>query len=161
MARTRYVPDRGLSARMGLTVFLLGLLYVALIALVTSYTSLALGLVIAGGALFAQWFFSDRVALYSMGGKEVSPQEAPELHAIIDRLCALMSPSTAASVHCAAMAKQRQIRIEQRGALAADLRGDLVARISRAFLPGLTGRSGLRHQRGRARNRDDDAPVPA
>ncbi|MEO7981755.1 MAG: zinc metalloprotease HtpX [Sporichthyaceae bacterium] len=89
MARTRYVPDRGLSARMGLTVFLLGLLYVALIALVTSYTSLALGLVIAGGALFAQWYFSDRIALYAMHGRVVTPAEAPELHGIVDRLCAL------------------------------------------------------------------------
>jgi heat shock protein HtpX len=89
MARTRYVPDRGLSARMGLTVFLLGLLYVALIALVTSYTSLVLGLVIAGGALFAQWFFSDRIALYAMHGRVVTPEEAPQLHGIVDRLCAL------------------------------------------------------------------------
>jgi heat shock protein HtpX len=89
MARTRYVPDRGLSARMGFTVFLLGLLYVALIVLVTSYTSLVLGLVIAGGALFAQWFFSDRIALYAMHGRVVTPEEAPELHGIVDRLCAL------------------------------------------------------------------------
>jgi heat shock protein HtpX len=89
MARTRYVPDRGLSARMGLTVFLLGLLYVVLIVLVTSYTGLVLGLVIAGGALFAQWFFSDRIALYAMHGKVVTPEEAPQLHGIVDRLCAL------------------------------------------------------------------------
>ncbi len=89
MARTRYVPDRGLTARMGLTVFFLGLLYVVLITLVTSYTSLALGLVIAGGALFAQWFFSDRIALYAMHGRVVTPEEAPELHGIVDRLCAL------------------------------------------------------------------------
>jgi heat shock protein HtpX len=36
-----------------------------------------------------QWFFSDRIALYSMGGREVTPEEAPQLHAIVDRLCAL------------------------------------------------------------------------
>ena len=89
MSRTRYVPDRGLTARMGLTVFLLGLLYVALIALVTSYTGLVLGLVVAGGALFAQWFFSDRIALYAMNGRVVTPEEAPELHGIVDRLCAM------------------------------------------------------------------------
>ncbi len=89
MARTRYVPDRGLSARMGLTVFFLGLLYVVLIVLVTSYTNLVLGLIIAGGALFAQWYFSDRIALYAMHGRVVTPEEAPELHGIVDRLCAL------------------------------------------------------------------------
>jgi heat shock protein HtpX len=89
MARTRYLPDRGLTARMGLTMFLLGLLYVVLIALVTAYTNLALGLVIAFGALFAQWFFSDRIALYAMHGRVVSPEEAPQLHGIVDRLCAV------------------------------------------------------------------------
>jgi heat shock protein HtpX len=90
MARTRYVPDRGLSARMGLTMFLLGLLYVALIAVIISATSsLALGIVIAGGALFAQWYFSDRIALYAMNGRVVSPEEAPQLHGIVDRLCAI------------------------------------------------------------------------
>ena len=89
MARSRYLPDRGLTARMGLTMFLLGLLYVALIAVVTSYVGLGLGLVIAGGALFAQWFFSDRIALYAMHGRVVSPEEEPQLHGIVDRLCAL------------------------------------------------------------------------
>ena len=89
MARTRYLPDRGLSARMGLTVFLLGLLYVALIAVITQYAGLGLGLVVAAGALFAQWFFSDRIALYAMHGRVVTPEEAPQLHGIVDRLCAL------------------------------------------------------------------------
>ena len=36
-----------------------------------------------------QWFFSDRIALFAMRGREVTPEEAPELHAIVDRLCAL------------------------------------------------------------------------
>ena len=89
MAGSRYLPDRGLTARMGLTMFLLGLLYVALIAVVTSYVGLGLGLVIAGGALFAQWFFSDRIALYAMHGRVVTPEEEPQLHGIVDRLCAL------------------------------------------------------------------------
>jgi heat shock protein HtpX len=70
------------------TMFLLGLLFVVLGAVLIRYLG-ALGLILIAGFLVAQWFFSDRVALYSMGGKEVSPQEAPELHAIIDRLCAL------------------------------------------------------------------------
>ena len=89
MARSRYLPDRGLSARMGLTMFLLGLLYVVLIVLVTSYTNLALGIIVAGGALFAQWFFSDRIALYAMHGRVVTPEEQPHLHGVVDRLCAL------------------------------------------------------------------------
>jgi heat shock protein HtpX len=73
---------------MGFTMFLLGLLFVVLGSVLVYYFR-GLGLVLIVGFLLAQWFFSDRVALYSMGGKEVSPQEAPELHAMIDRLCAL------------------------------------------------------------------------
>ena len=88
MARSRYLPDRGLTARMVFTMFLLGLLFVVLGAVLIRYLG-ALGLILIAGFLVAQWFFSDRVALFSMGGREVSPQEAPELHAMIDRLCAL------------------------------------------------------------------------
>ena len=90
MARNRYAPDRGLSFRMGLTLFLLGLLYVVLMGLL-----LALGfswwlvLLIAVGALFAQWYFSDSIALYSMGAAEVTPEQAQQLHGVIDRLCAM------------------------------------------------------------------------
>ena len=89
MAHTRYVPDRGLTARMGLTIFILGLLYVVLIVAVASQTNIVLGVLIAGGALFAQWYFSDRIALYAMHGRIVTPEEAPQLHGIVDRLCAL------------------------------------------------------------------------
>ncbi len=88
MARSRYLPDRGLTARMVFTMSLLGLLFVVLGAVLIRYLG-ALGLILIAGFLVAQWFFSDRVALFSMGGREVSPQEAPELHAMIDRLCAL------------------------------------------------------------------------
>ena len=90
MARTRYPADVGLSSRMLLTMFLLGLLYVVfvgvLIYLIRSWVLVAL---IAGGFLFFQYFFSDRIALYAVRGQEVSPQQAPELHQMIDRLCAL------------------------------------------------------------------------
>ncbi|MGI8623277.1 MAG: zinc metalloprotease HtpX [Solirubrobacteraceae bacterium] len=88
MAGSRFAPDRGLSARMAFTMFLLGLLFVVLGA-VRVYYLRGLGLILLIGFLAAQWFFSDRIALYSMGGREVTPQEAPGLHAIIDRLCAL------------------------------------------------------------------------
>jgi len=90
MARTRFPADHGLSSRMLLTMFLLGLLYVVFVAvLVALGISAWLVLLIAGGFLFFQYFFSDRIALYSMRGREVSPQQAPELHQMIDRLCAL------------------------------------------------------------------------
>lgn len=90
MARTRYPPDRGLTTRMLLTMFLLGLLFVVFAAVLIAYSgSLAFGIVIAGGFLAFQYFASDKIALYSMGGREVSPQQAPDLHAIVDRLCAL------------------------------------------------------------------------
>ncbi|HTE68560.1 MAG TPA: zinc metalloprotease HtpX [Actinomycetes bacterium] len=90
MARTRFPADAGLSSRMVLTMFLLGLLYVVFVAvLVALKIPLVLVLLIAGGFLFFQYFFSDRIALFSMRAREVSPQEAPELHQMIDRLCAL------------------------------------------------------------------------
>jgi heat shock protein HtpX len=90
MARTRFPADLGLSSRMLLTMFLLGLLYVVFVAvLVALKIPLVLVLLIAGGFLFIQYFFSDRIALYAMRGQEVSPQQAPELHQMIDRLCAL------------------------------------------------------------------------
>jgi heat shock protein HtpX len=90
MAKSRYVPDRGLTARMGLTMFLLGLLYVVLMAVLIGL-GLGYGLVavIAVVGIGAQWYFSDRIALYAMHGKVVSPEEAPELHGIVDRLCAM------------------------------------------------------------------------
>jgi heat shock protein HtpX len=71
-----------------LTLFLLGLLYVALIgALLAAGTGLVLMVVIIGALSFAQLFFSDKLALAAMGAKEVSPEEAPGLHAMIERLC--------------------------------------------------------------------------
>jgi len=88
MAQSRYLPDRGLTARMGGTIFLLGALFVVLGSVAVYYLG-ALGLVLVGGFLVAQWFFSDRIALFSMGGREVTPEEEPHLHAIVDRLCAL------------------------------------------------------------------------
>ena len=88
--KSRFKPDRGLTRRMVVTSFLLGLLYVGFVALLIALTkSAVLAVVIAGGALFAQYWFSDRIALYAMRGRIVSPEEAPQLHGAIDRLCAL------------------------------------------------------------------------
>lgn len=87
---SRYLPDRGLTARMGLTMFLLGLLYVVLIAVIFYVIGDAIvAALIAAGVLFAQWYFSDRIALYAMHGETVSREEAPWLHDMVDRLCAL------------------------------------------------------------------------
>jgi heat shock protein HtpX len=90
MARTRFPADGGLTSRMLLTMFLLGLLYVVFVAvLVALKIPLVLVLLIAGGFLFFQYFFSDRIALATMRGREVTPEQAPELHQLVDRLCAL------------------------------------------------------------------------
>jgi heat shock protein HtpX len=72
------------------TIFLLGLLY-ALFVTVLFLVGLKLVfiLVIAFVLLFVQYFYSDRIALYSMGGKIVTREKAPQLHGVIDRLCAM------------------------------------------------------------------------
>jgi heat shock protein HtpX len=73
---------------MALTLFLLGALYVVLIvALLAAGTGAIFVAVIAGGLLLAQFFASDKLALHAMGAREVTPAEAPEFHAMIDRLC--------------------------------------------------------------------------
>ncbi|HET6753738.1 MAG TPA: zinc metalloprotease HtpX [Jiangellaceae bacterium] len=90
MARSRFRPDRGLSVRMALTMVLLALLYVVLILAIGYFTdAIWLGILIGLGVLWAQWYFSDKLALSAMRAREVSPAEAPQLHAIVDRLCAL------------------------------------------------------------------------
>jgi heat shock protein HtpX len=74
------------------TMFLLGLVYVlfigALIAVLGPETW-PLVLLIAAGFFFFQYYFSDKVALFAMGGRVVGPEQAPELHGMVDRLCAL------------------------------------------------------------------------
>lgn len=73
---------------MSLTLFLLGLVYAVLIAVLIAAGTAAVTIAIIAAALFLlQFFTSDKLALYSMGAREVSPQQAPELHAIIERLC--------------------------------------------------------------------------
>ena len=90
MARSRFRSDRGLSLRMGGVGLGLGALYVAFGAVLITYSGSAImGLLITVGMAWGQWFFSDRLALKSIGGREVTPEQAPELHAMIDRLCVL------------------------------------------------------------------------
>jgi heat shock protein HtpX len=82
--------DRGLNTRILLTGFLLVVLYAVLIGVLFIFIkSLIVILVIGFGLLFCQYFFSDKIAMFAMHAKEVTPQEAPELHGVIDRLCAL------------------------------------------------------------------------
>ncbi|MDF9715952.1 zinc metalloprotease HtpX [Nocardioides sp. ChNu-153] len=93
MARTRFLPDRGLTARMTLVLFLLGALFVALVVGIM-YAVRSPGLAVVVGLVglaiaFFQWWSSDTLAMRAMRAREVSPQEAPELHGMIDRLCAL------------------------------------------------------------------------
>jgi len=71
-----------------LTMFLLGLVYVVLVgALFAAGANGVMILLIAGGLFFFQLFTSDKLALRAMGAHEVTPAEAPELHAMIERLC--------------------------------------------------------------------------
>ncbi|MFJ3230174.1 zinc metalloprotease HtpX [Streptomyces sp. NPDC086787] len=87
--QSRFRSDRRLSVRMGVTLFLLGLLYVGFVAaLIVLLKSWVLVVVVAAGMLGAQYWFSDRVALYAMHGRVVEREEYPELHGVVDRLCA-------------------------------------------------------------------------
>lgn len=88
--QSRFQSDRRLTVRMGVTLFLLGLLYVAFVAaLIALLRSWVLVVVIAVLALAAQYWFSDRIALFAMHGKVVEREQYPELHAVVDRLCAI------------------------------------------------------------------------
>ncbi|HEV2058482.1 MAG TPA: zinc metalloprotease HtpX [Solirubrobacteraceae bacterium] len=86
--KTTFTRDAGLQSRMILTMFLLGALYVAFVG-VLFYAGVQgiMILLIAGGFAALQFFTSDKLALHAMGAREVTPQEAPELHSMIERLC--------------------------------------------------------------------------
>lgn len=90
MAGSRFAPDRGLTTRMVLTMGLLGVVYVAfVITLVLVGMPWWLVVLIVVGFAFFQYFASDRIAAFSMGAHEVTPRQEPELHAVVDRLCAM------------------------------------------------------------------------
>jgi heat shock protein HtpX len=107
MARTRYASDPGLIARMGATMFLMGLLFVgfgaAIVVLIDAYAHrhggttspdvlIIFAALIGVGTAVASYYWSDKIALRTSGARLVSPndsQEAARLHAIVDRLCAL------------------------------------------------------------------------
>jgi heat shock protein HtpX len=89
MAQSRsFGRDTGLQIRMAVTLFLLGLVYAVLVAVLIASGAGAVTIAVIAAALFlVQYFTSDKIALLSMGAHEVTPPEAPQLHAAIDRLC--------------------------------------------------------------------------
>ena len=111
MARTRYASDPGLIARMGITMFLIGAVFVGfaagLVYLIAWYSSTRHGgngqalsgdsiiffaAVIGIGGALVSYYFSDRIALATSGARLVTPQDGPQaarLHAVVDRVCAL------------------------------------------------------------------------
>ena len=86
--RSDFGKDSGLQARMLLTMFLLGLVYVVFVgALVVAGAGAGIIVAVAVVLLLLQLFTSDKIAMATMGVKEVSPAEEPELHGIVERLC--------------------------------------------------------------------------
>src|SRR5687767_3954843 len=85
---TSFGRDTGLQVRMAVTLFLLGALYVALVvALLGSGVNGVTVAIIAGGLAALNLFASDKLALAAMGARVVTPEEAPQLHAMVERLC--------------------------------------------------------------------------
>jgi heat shock protein HtpX len=84
----QWKTDWGLRFRMFVTMFLLFALFILFAGALTWYVGggLVMMVVLFGGFSLAQWFFSDRLTLWSMGAREVSEDEYPELHAAVGRL---------------------------------------------------------------------------
>jgi heat shock protein HtpX len=93
MERRNFGRDRGLSLRMLFTGALLGLLYVGFAVVLFSVLNFGLApmLVIVVGLAFFQYYTSDKLALKAAGAKIVTAEQAPELHAMVERLCAMAS----------------------------------------------------------------------
>jgi heat shock protein HtpX len=89
--KRNYGRDFGLSARMVTTMFLLGALYVAFFVVLISVIDAPFIVIvlILGGLAFLQYFTSDKIALRASGAKVVDRDEAPELHDMVERLCAM------------------------------------------------------------------------
>jgi heat shock protein HtpX len=91
MERKAYGRDFGLSARMVTTMFLLGALYVVFFVVLLQFTNIGIGflILIMGGLAFLQYYTSDKIALAASRAKIVERDEAPELHDMVERLCAM------------------------------------------------------------------------
>ncbi len=85
----QWTTDWGLRGRMAFTMFLLFALYIVFVGLLVTMfdAGMLTVLILLGGFSLAQYFFSDRLALRSMGAREVDADEFPELHRRIERLC--------------------------------------------------------------------------
>lgn len=84
---TKWKGDSGLKARMGLSFVILGILYVIFLSILhylgVGYIPLA---IIASVMILAQWYFSDKIVLWTSGAKIISREEYPKLHEIVERL---------------------------------------------------------------------------
>ena len=88
--KQKWIGDGGLQIRMLITIFLLGAVYVFFLAALWSLGAGAMTmLAFAGAMMAAQYFFSDKMILWSMGAKDVTPEQAPDLHAMVERLAAM------------------------------------------------------------------------
>jgi heat shock protein HtpX len=91
MERKPFGRDLGLTSRIILTTFLLGALYVAFFAVLVSVFDVGIWVMVAiiGVLAFVQYYTSDRIALAASGAKIVDREQAPQLHEMVERLCAL------------------------------------------------------------------------
>jgi heat shock protein HtpX len=90
VAKSKIESDHGLNVRMFITGLSLVLLYAILVTVLLRFGVSTLAVVVIGAALlFSQYYFSDKIAMFSMRAHEVTPQQEPRLHEIVDRLCLL------------------------------------------------------------------------
>jgi heat shock protein HtpX len=90
MAKSKIEGDKGLNVRMFITGLALVILYVIIISVLISVgVQFGVVIVIAAALIFSQYYFSDKIAMFSMHAKEVTPEQEPKLHQIVDRLCLL------------------------------------------------------------------------
>ena len=95
MAKSKIENDPGLNVRMFVTGLALVLLYGIVVTLMLRFgVSLAAVIVICAVLLFCQYYFSDKIAMFSMQAHEVTPAQEPRLHQIVDRLCLLANMPT-------------------------------------------------------------------
>jgi heat shock protein HtpX len=84
-----YGKDTGLTLRMIFTAGLLMIVYLAFLTLLSFYLEFWFLLMFAAVFVFLQFYFADKLVLWSTGAKIVSPQESPQLHTMVERLCNL------------------------------------------------------------------------
>jgi heat shock protein HtpX len=88
MSKSNIESDAGLNVRMVITGLFLLILYMIIIGVLLALRlSTSIVILFAGAMLFSQYFFSDKIAMFSMQAHQVTPEEEPHLHAMVDRLC--------------------------------------------------------------------------